>query len=228
MMKNIRCFAFALCVMLTWGVAVNAQSMSDEQVMQFVVTEYNKGTSQSQIVTKLMQKGVDISQIRRVRQKYERQATNGGLGIKDITGEEASDNRLRSNNEKDKKQSGGQMQVQQAVPLGAKQKYTDGNPAFVGMQDEIGYILPDSLLDSIKERGGRKVFGRDIFNNKELTFEPNMNIATPQNYRLGPGDAVIVDIYGASQKSIQATVTPDGTIVLEGFGPVDEIGRAHV
>ena len=223
-MKNIRCFAFALCVMLTWGVAVNAQSMSDEQVMQFVVTEYNKGTSQSQIVTKLMQKGVDINQIRRVRQKYERQAKNGGLGIKDITGEEASDNRLRTNNAKDKKQSGGQMQVQQAVPLGANQKYTDGNPAFVGMQDEIGYILPDSLLDSMKEQGGRKVFGRDIFNNKELTFEPNMNIATPQNYRLGPGDAVFVDIYGASQKSIQATVTPDGTIVLEGFGPVDVSG----
>ena len=224
MMKNIRCFAFALCVMLTWGVAVNAQSMSDEQVMQFVVTEYNKGTSQSQIVTKLMQKGVDINQIRRVRQKYERQAKNGGLGIKDITGEEASDNRLRTNNAKDKKQSGGQMQVQQAMPLGANQKYTDDNPVFVGMHDEIGVILPDSLLDLMKERGGRKVFGRDIFNNKELTFEPNMNIATPQNYRLGPGDAVFVDIYGASQKSIQATVTPDGTIVLEGFGPVDVSG----
>lgn len=92
------------------------------------------------------------------------------------------------------------------------------------MQDELGVILPDSLLDSMKEQGGRKVFGRDIFNNKELTFEPNMNIATPQNYRLGPGDAVFVDIYGASQKSIQATVTPDGTIVLEGFGPVDVSG----
>lgn len=223
-MKNIRCFAFALCVMLTWGVAVNAQSMSDEQVMQFVVTEYNKGTSQSQIVTKLMQKGVDINQIRRVRQKYERQAKNGGLGIKDITGEEASDNRLRTNNAKDKKQSGGQMQTQKELSLDANKKYTEDNPDFVGMHDELGVILPDSLLDSMKEQGGRKVFGRDIFNNKELTFEPNMNIATPQNYRLGPGDAVFVDIYGASQKSIQATVTPDGTIVLEGFGPVDVSG----
>ena len=224
MMKNIRNFAFALCVMLTWGVAVNAQSMSDEQVMQYVVTEYNKGTSQSQIVTKLMQKGVDINQIRRVRQKYERQAKNGGLGIKDITGEEASDNRLRTNNAKDKKQSGGQMQTQKELSLDANKKYTDDNPDFVGMHDELGVILPDSLLDSMKEQGGRKVFGRDIFNNKELTFEPNMNIATPQNYRLGPGDAVFVDIYGASQKSIQATVTPDGTIVLEGFGPVDVSG----
>ena len=107
MMKYIRKFALALCVMMISGATANAQSMSDEQVMQYVVTEYNKGTSQSQIVTKLMQKGVDINQIRRVRQKYERQAKNGGLGIKDITGEETSGNRLRSNNAKDKNQSGG-------------------------------------------------------------------------------------------------------------------------
>ena len=224
MMKYIRRFALALCVMMISGATANAQSMSDEQVMQYVVTEYNKGTSQSQIVTKLMQKGVDINQIRRVRQKYERQAKNGGLGIKDITGEETSGNRLRSNNAKDKNQSGGQMQTQKELSIGDNQKYTVADPGFVGMQNELEGILPDSLLDSMKEQGGRKVFGRDIFNNKELTFEPNMNIATPQNYRLGPGDAVFVDIYGASQKSIQATVTPDGTIVLEGFGPVDVSG----
>ena len=224
MMKYIRKFALALCVMMISGATANAQSMSDEQVMQYVVTEYNKGTSQSQIVTKLMQKGVDINQIRRVRQKYERQAKNGGLGIKDITGEETSGNRLRSNNAKDKNQSGGQMQTQKELSIGDNQKYTVADPGFVGMQNELEGILPDSLLDSMKEQGGRKVFGRDIFNNKELTFEPNMNIATPQNYRLGPGDAVFVDIYGASQKSIQATVTPDGTIVLEGFGPVDVSG----
>ena len=224
MMKYIRKFALALCVMMISGATANAQSMSDEQVMQYVVTEYNKGTSQSQIVTKLMQKGVDINQIRRVRQKYERQAKNGGLGIKDITGEDTSGNRLRSNNAKDKNQSGGQMQTQKELSIGDNQKYTVADPGFVGMQNELEGILPDSLLDSMKEQGGRKVFGRDIFNNKELTFEPNMNIATPQNYRLGPGDAVFVDIYGASQKSIQATVTPDGTIVLEGFGPVDVSG----
>ena len=224
MMKYVRKFALALCVMMISGATANAQSMSDEQVMQYVVTEYNKGTSQSQIVTKLMQKGVDINQIRRVRQKYERQAKNGGLGIKDITGEETSGNRLRSNNAKDKNQSGGQMQTQKELSIGDNQKYTVADPGFVGMQNELEGILPDSLLDSMKEQGGRKVFGRDIFNNKELTFEPNMNIATPQNYRLGPGDAVFVDIYGASQKSIQATVTPDGTIVLEGFGPVDVSG----
>ena len=58
----------------------------------------------------------------------------------------------------------------------------------------------------------KKIFGHDIFNNKNLTFEPNMNIATPQDYRLGPGDAVFIDIYGASQNTIESTVSPDGTI----------------
>ena len=224
MMKNIRNFVLALVMIMAGGVTVNAQSMSDEQVMQFVVTEYNNGTSQSQIVTKLMQKGVDINQIRRVRQKYERQVKDGGLGIKDIIGEQAADNRMRTNNGKDKNKAGGQMQTQKNLNLDSKQLYTDANPNFTGMQDELGVLLPDSLMMSMQEKGGRKVFGRDIFNNKELTFEPNMNIATPQNYRLGPGDAVFVDIYGASQKSIQATVTPDGTIVLEGFGPVTVSG----
>ena len=223
-MKNLRQFAI-IVVFSCIGIAnVSAQSMTDEQVMQYVVAEYQKGTSQSQIVTKLMQKGVDINQIRRVRQKYERQAQNGGLGIKDITGEQTSDNRLRTNNGNDKNQTGGQMQTQKEVSLNSNQKYTDANPQFTGMRDELGVLFSDSLLTSIQEKGRKKVFGRDIFNNKELTFEPNMNIATPQNYRLGPGDAVFVDIFGASQKSIQATVTPDGTIVLEGFGPVDVSG----
>ena len=223
-MKNLRQFAI-IVVFSCIGIAnVSAQSMTDEQVMQYVVAEYQKGTSQSQIVTKLMQKGVDINQIRRVRQKYERQAQNGGLGIKDITGEQTSDNRLRTNNGNDKNQTGGQMQTQKEVSLNSNQKYTDANPQFTGMRDELGVLFSDSLLTSIQEKGRKKVFGRDIFNNKELTFEPNMNIATPQNYRLGPGDAVFVDIFGASQKSIQATVTTDGTIALEGFGPVDVSG----
>lgn len=96
-------------------------------------------------------------------------------------------------------------------------------------QNEMDYIIPDSTmmlkrLLAEREKNRKKVFGRDIFNNKELSFEPNMNIATPQNYRLGPGDAVIIDIYGASQKTIQSTVSPDGEITIEGYGPVNVSG----
>ena len=202
-----------------------AQSMSDEQVLQYVVEEYQKGTSQAQIVTKLMQKGVDINQIRRVRQKYERQAQNGGLGIKDITGEKQSNDRLRKNNGQLKDQPSGQMQKDRETSVSSKDKYTEMDPKYIQMQEEMQFLLPDSLLMMLPEEPeGRKVFGRDIFNNKELTFEPNMNIAAPQSYRLGPGDVVYIDIYGASQKTVEATVTPDGTVVIEGFGPVQVNG----
>ena len=202
-----------------------AQSMSDEQVLQYVVEEYQKGTSQAQIVTKLMQKGVDINQIRRVRQKYERQTQNGGLGIKDITGEKQASDRLRKNNGQQKEQPSGQMQKDRETVVSSKDKYTEMDPKYIQMQEEMQFLLPDSLLMMLPEEPeGRKVFGRDIFNNKELTFEPNMNIATPQNYRLGPGDVVYIDIYGASQKTVEATVTPDGTVVIEGFGPVQVSG----
>ncbi|MCF0183271.1 MAG: SLBB domain-containing protein [Bacteroidaceae bacterium] len=81
------------------------------------------------------------------------------------------------------------------------------------------YYYDEELEEWVAEERQR-VFGHDIFNNTNLSFEPNMNIATPDNYRLGPGDAVNVDIYGASQKTIQGTISPDGTLVIEGFGPV--------
>ena len=223
MVKDIKKIAIALLLLFVGGGMVLAQSMSDEQVMQYVVKEYQKGTSQSQIVTKLMQQGVDINQIRRVRQKYEHQAKNGGLGVIDVTGEKTADNRMRKNNGKENA-TGGQRQLTQDNIVSPELRYSDANPGFVQMQNELSSLMADSTNVLTVDKNARRVFGRDIFNNKDLTFEPNMNIATPQNYRLGPGDAVFVDIYGASQKSIQSTVTPDGTIVIEGFGPIDVAG----
>lgn len=98
------------------------------------------------------------------------------------------------------------------------------------MQKELTALMPQDTMTmpiQMTEKNydrNRKVFGRDIFNRKDLSFEPNMNIATPRNYRLGPGDAVVVDIYGASQKTIEATVSPDGDIIIEGFGPIQVSG----
>lgn len=65
-----------------------------------------------------------------------------------------------------------------------------------------------------------QVFGRNIFNTKNLTFEPSINIATPLNYRLGPGDEVIIDIWGASENTIRQQISPDGTINIGELGPL--------
>ena len=64
------------------------------------------------------------------------------------------------------------------------------------------------------------MFGRNIFTNENLTFEPDVNVATPQDYRLGPGDEIIIDIWGASENSIRQEISPDGTITIPGLGMI--------
>ena len=236
-MKKLIIFSLMLFMVSSVAMA-QSSSMTDDQVMQFVVKEHNSGTSNAQIVTKLMQRGVDISQIRRVRTRYEKEAKQGGLAS--ATGKVSSNgSRLRTNNgktrddygkEADKEASNySNYRIKGQRDFSYKHTYDNQDEEYVDMQNEMYGIYPDSTqllrhLLAEQRYNRKKVFGRDIFNNKELSFEPNMNIATPQNYRLGPGDAVIIDIYGASQKTIESTVSPDGTVTIEGYGPVNVSG----
>ena len=69
-----------------------------------------------------------------------------------------------------------------------------------------------------------RIFGYDLFRNKNLTFEPSINIPTPPNYQLGPGDQLIIDIWGASQQNYQSPITPEGNIYIENLGPIHVTG----
>ena len=223
-------------LMTLCSLGLRAQSsMTDLQVMQFVLKEHKAGTSQAQIVTKLMQRGVDIQQIRRVKDAYERVAKNKGLGqvsngsSKD---DKLEDSRMRKNNGENKTDTKNSQMIRSVGQDDHDYPTTHRNAADHGLiTHELNDFLPDSATQQERDRLNiyvgrmpKRVFGRDIFNRKDLSFEPNMNIATPQNYRLGPGDAVNIDIYGASQKSEQTTVSPDGDVVIEGFGPVQVSG----
>ena len=239
----------ALLAIFSLGSIYAQSSMTDDQVIRFIVKEHEAGNSQQQIVTKLVQKGVDIEQIRRVRKKYERMQKNEGMGSvqdKSLTEDEQIDARLRRNNAKDKSELTTTEKLKDEK-LSNKRKATKDkykkSKRYISedeqdMKAELDDFLPDSLdlydrmviknylKDKKIEEGksDKKVFGRDIFNNEELSFEPNMNIATPNNYVLGAGDAVLIDIYGASQKTVEATVSPDGFVVVEGFGPIQVAG----
>lgn len=67
---------------------------------------------------------------------------------------------------------------------------------------------------------GRKIYGHQVFNSQSLTFEPSENLATPQNYRLGPGDEVVIDIWGTSEDHMRHTISPEGSIMISQIGPV--------
>lgn len=199
-----------VAALLLSGGAALAQSMSDSQVMDFIQQEMKAGTSQSQIVTKLVQRGVKIGQIRRVRSRYEKQLRSRGLsGTADAAVEEVGTRMRSSNSESGQDLTAGRDDSQASQTAEADARYA-----------EIRQNVRDQRDDKSRELEGMKVFGRDIFNNRLLSFEPNMNIATPQDYVLGPGDQLVIDIYGASQKSYQLTVSPEGAVTVPGYGPV--------
>ena len=224
-----------LATTLSW-----AQSgMTDNQIMDYVIEQNAKGVSRQQIVTQLMQRGVTIDQIRRLKTKYEKQMKNGSLGAEDITaGSKAVKTRMRESNgdkreeqAKQDKKKASQYRITDTKLESYKKKqkrtYNEDDKDFVAMDEAMDFMMPDSLkyfMDEEKKETKRKIFGHDVFNNKNLTFESSMNLATPQNYRLGPGDAVNVDIWGASQESVTETISPDGTITIEGIGVIQLSG----
>ena len=238
-MKRYICL-IVLTVCVSLG-AMAQSSMTDDQVLQFAAKEQKAGTSQQQIVTKLMQRGVDINQIRRVKKKLERSSSQSSLGVVSNGGK--SDDRTRKPNAKLSKQEDEEadMRTSALVSREKQKRLTDGKedyeddeeyqeflraykeiaPDSITMEDEFDDFIRDKYE---KQKNKKKVFGRNIFNNKDLSFEPNMNIATPENYVLGPGDAVYVDVYGASNKSVEATVSPDGYINIEGYGLISVSG----
>ena len=190
--------------------------MSDIQVMQYVQRESKNGASQSQIATKLMQKGVTMQQLQRVRSQYEKM--NGTSAVRSsgsTTDQLTADSRMRESNGAVRVDAEGNELYVQKVGTSTD---ADGETATVENRQKV--YIPDS----VNTINGKRVFGRDIFNNKALSFEPNMNIATPTSYIVGPGDKVFVDVYGGSQKSEQMEVGPDGSIVVTGYGPIHIAG----
>ena len=221
------------CAVMSW-----AQSgMTDNQIMDYVIEQNAQGVPRQKIVTQLMQRGVTIEQIRRIQKKYQKQMKNGAMGADDITaGSKEMKTRMREQNgdkrreqKKEDKKKASQFRIKDTKKKNQIQRHTydEEDEDFVEMDDAMDFMMPDSLkyydeeyMTKDKDEEKRKIFGHDIFNNKKLTFESSMNLATPQNYVLGPGDVVNVDVWGASQENVSETISPDGTITIENIGVI--------
>ena len=88
-------------------------------------------------------------------------------------------------------------------------------------RDSLLFLMPEmnDLMTGATQRP--RIFGHDMFSSGRLTFEPNLSLATPDNYVLGAGDEIIIDVWGNSQMTEQATVTPDGKVFVPNLGPVN-------
>lgn len=228
-MKQLKLIIFSILLTLAILPAVAQSSMTDTQIIEYIKTETAKGVQRSKIVTSLVEKGVSVERIQKIRRTYEKQKKKEVLGAEDIT----PTSRLRKPNGQDREErenphfTNQRRKKQDTSKMTHHQRENYKRKQSEELDEEADLFFPDSLqyYDYSDEAATtKKVFGRDIFNSKELTFEPEMNIATPADYILGPGDAVFVDVFGATTKQYEATISPDGDINLDDYGPVNISG----
>lgn len=204
--QNMKNRILLLLTLLMMTLCASAQNMSDEQVLQYVMSETQKGTSQQEMAKELIKKGVNMQQLQRVKRKAESLQLEQG-----------------------KKAVRAQKQRTRTAILGqAKEEGEETDNVMKTNDRGLYYTDPNDSLEYFMEldkQSKRQVFGRNIFNQENLSFQPAANMATPENYRLGSGDEVHIDIWGASQLTISETISPDGVVVIEGVGPINLGGK---
>ena len=191
-----------LWLFLLGGPAVYAQSgMTDGQVIEYVQQALQQGKDQQTIAMELLSKGASQEQLLRLKSQYSGAATSGSSS-----------------------QAGEGGAVQDTGTRARKTTVanaTDGEAALEGANtDEMKETMKKRQKLKVSTASENGVFGRNIFNIDKLTFQPNLNMATPENYRLGPGDEVIVDVWGASQNTMRLEISPDGYVNITNLGPV--------
>lgn len=164
--------------------------MSDEEIIEFVQEQHDAGKSQTAILLELQRKGVKREQLLRLKEQFDESKNTSSVSSGSSTTSAAGERVRKANGDTQKK------------------------------DDKENKELGESMAVVNIVQNTKEIFGHDIFQSNKLTFEPNMNIATPASYILGPGDQVLIDVYGTSQTSKEYAISPEGTIIIEKIGPV--------
>lgn len=169
---------------------LKVSELSDEQIVQLYERMQERGLSISEVETLALARGVDPSEISKLRSRINQIRSSRMDG----QGTSSTQSRLRN-----------RQNETEGTAIGAYNKMK---------ADTLGQLLGE------EKRAPNKVFGSEVFSNQSLSFEPSLNIPTPTNYILGPGDEVIIDIWGASETTYQLTVSPEGSVQIDNIGPV--------
>lgn len=225
--------------------ALPAMSMTDSQIIDYIKAQSAAGKSEDQIGKELLAKGVPIDQIKRLKAQVEsgqidekgravtstssssstrtRNATTEKSGkTKENAKQTTTTQKLRDRNMRVKKEVADRYAKQSQSSMssfGLDTEY-DETTGTTRRSDLVTTPLFDPDYEFQPDEIEKIIYGHDIFDTQELTFEPNANMATPKNYRLGPGDEVIIDIWGASEDNIRQEISPDGSIIISQLGPV--------
>ena len=224
-----------LCLLLlglatatTWA---QGGGMTDQQVKEYVEMGLQQGKSQQQIANELARRGVTREQAERVKKLYEQ----GGKGGKNGAAAKAERKRTNANDnlasDKEYMERDFNFENENATGTAKSKVYKyvttqeleipeDSKSINFTLDKNGNLVSKDGVTLFTEESPEDQVFGRNIFNTSNLTFEPSANLPTPSNYRLGAGDEIIIDIWGTNQTTIQQTISPDGAISIDNLGLV--------
>ena len=189
--------------------SLSAYALTDQQVIDYIKQQSAAGKSEQQIGKELLAKGVTPEQAKRIKAMYEAQQK---AGANDAQSQNAYRNQ---NNNRVHTQSQGKNQNRNQYPSQGQYPTQD---IFSSTTDI--YINENPEDATLTDQTTKEIYGHKVFNNQSLTFEPSENLATPQNYRLGPGDEVIIDLWGTSEDHLRQTISPEGSIMISQLGPV--------
>ena len=215
---------FLLLGLLLIGAQQAFAQMSDDQIITYIAEGVASGKTERQLGTELMAKGVTTSQLQRLFKAYK----SGKLDSSEMS--MSTTNKLdgkrtsrKSVSLEDEETDVSGAFSKDAAKTGTGQsktgikKSSSRSDADFGEEGEEEKSGLDPLYD---EDGGKRIYGHDIFASKTLSFEPNQNAATPEDYVLGPGDEVIIDVWGVNEATIKQQITPEGRIIVSQVGPI--------
>ena len=192
MIKRLTTILIALSAFAFFSIPAMAQ-MSDDAVYAYVEDGLASGKSQQEIIKELATRGVTKAQAERIKKRLEDMH-----GTTEAVRQVSSQERSRRSEEGLTDVSAGEVEL-------------------IASQVAVETVVNQAQNQAISSN---PVFGHNIFNNRNLSFAPSSNIATPENYKLGPGDEIIIDIWGTNQNTIRQTISPDGFINIADVGLV--------
>ena len=192
---------------------IQVDQLTDEQVASFYKKAEESGMSEQQLEAAALQRGMPATEVEKLRKRIEKlrngkASTSDNDKFRDRTRSYSSTDENKVGNKNRLFEGKTQTEIEDSIDLAKT----------TGETDLFGTLGKKKIKKEVRPED--KIFGFAIFKNKKLSFEPNLNIATPQNYVLGPGDEIIIDIWGASQQTYQEKINPEGNIIISNIGPV--------
>lgn len=185
--------------------------MTDMEVLQYIKTQTSLGKSEQAIGRELVARGVSPEQVERIKTQYEQDSRRNGSRsstasdkINDTRGSRNAQNRQQGNTNT--------TTAAERRGVNADDEYQDDT--FDDMERSV------ANTDNLPAEASREVFGHNVFNERNLSFAPSENLATPQNYILGPGDEVVIDMWGENEEHLRQTISPEGSIMVAQLGPI--------